>query len=166
MCWVFWGKGRLYASCHSGLHLTDWRRGKLELRHIPLFSSSLRFCPALSTKGIRIMVHLWRQQSWMVCLANLQICWYSVNDSMQTKHILHQMGTSEIASHEDLIYFLLFLKIKLMADFLCGLSLELRLNRTFSFLDKNYPDPANNMESFNLCLTHQEISQKWWIFTW
>lgn len=48
-----------------------------------------------------------------------------MNDSMQTKQIFHQMGTSEIASHEDQIYFLLSLKIKMMIDFLCGLSLQL-----------------------------------------
>lgn len=27
-------EGRLHASCRSGLHLTSWRRDKLELRHI------------------------------------------------------------------------------------------------------------------------------------
>lgn len=70
------------------------------------------------------------------------------------------MGISEIDSREDLIYFLLFLKIKMMIDFLCGLSLELRLNWTFSFLDKTDPDPANNLESYNLSLTHQDIYQK------
>lgn len=74
------------------------------------------------------------------------------------------MGTSEIASHEELLYFL-FLKIKMMIDFLCDLSLELRLNWSFSFLDETDSDPANNLESFNLSLTRQRISQKLWIFT-
>lgn len=64
------------------------------------------------------------------------------------------MSTSEIASHEDLIYFLLFLKIKMMIDFLRGLSLELRITWTFSLLDKTGPDPANNLASCNLSLTH------------
>lgn len=132
MCWVFWGKGRLHAGCHSGLHLIDWRRDKLELRHIPLFPPSLmRFCPVFSKAS-----ELWftYEDSGVggssLPTSRSSDTWW-IHDSMQTKHILHQMGTSEIACHEDI--FLLFLKTKMVIDFLCGLSIELRLNWTFSF---------------------------------
>lgn len=74
------------------------------------------------------------------------------------------MSASEIAFCEDLKYFLAFLKIKRTDDFLHVLPLELRINWPFSFLYKTDPDPANNLESCHLCLTHQEISPKRWIF--
>lgn len=165
MCLVFWGKGRLHASCRSGLHLTDWSREKLELRlissfHHPWLDSALPFLPKASESCCTSEAR-GAGDSALPISRSINTRW-RVPRRQKASSI--KMSTSEIAFCEDLIYFLAFWKIKRTVDFLHGLPLELRINWPFFFLYKTDPDPANNLESCHLCLTHQEISPKRWIF--